>query len=364
MQTFTTFQSISKHLLQQLMNKTRHISSTTIKDIAREAGVSYATVSRVINNYEHIKPETRVRVLTAMTRLGYVANQQARSLVGGRSQIIGLLIHAFDSPYIGQIIQGVDEAVAEAQYDLMLYTTHRRKARESTFVSSLARGLTDGLIVVLPRDAEAYRATLGRQGFPFVLVDYQAEATDIPAVSATNFQGAYEAMTYLIELGHHRIGMITGDKETGSANERLRGYNAALKDHGISSNSELIYEGDFFQPSGLAGADYLLSLQNPPTAIFASNDVMAAGAYETIRARGLRIPQDISVVGFDDIPQAAQLHPALTTVRQPLVGMGYLATQRLLKTIEDEMAEPLGYIELPTELILRDSAAPPDVQLR
>jgi LacI family transcriptional regulator len=343
------------------MNKNRHISSTTIKDIAREAGVSYATVSRVINNYEHIKPETRVRVMTAMTRLGYVANQQARSLVGGRSQVIGLLIHAFDSPYIGQIIQGVDEAVAEAQYDLMLYTTHRRKARESTFVASLTRGLADGLIIVLPRDTEAYLATLARQGFPFVFVDYQAHTSNIPAVSATNFEGAYDAMNYLLGLGHRRIGLITGDMETGSANERLRGYQAALADQGLESAPDLIYEGNFFQPSGLDGANHLLSLNHPPTAIFASNDVMAAGVYEAIRARGLRIPHDISVVGFDDIPQAAQLHPGLTTVRQPLIEMGRLATQRLLRLIEEEMAEPLGYIELPTEFILRDSAAPPDV---
>lgn len=342
------------------MSKSRHFSGTTIKDIAREAGVSYSTVSRVVNNFEYIKPETRERVLTAMTRLGYVANQQARSLVGGRSQVIGLLIHAFDSPYIGQIIQGIDEAVAEAQYDLMLYTTHRRKARESTFVTSLARGLADGLLLVLPRDTEAYLDSLSRQGFPFVLVDYKAPSGEIPAVSATNFEGAYDAVNHLIGLGHRRIGFITGDRETGSANERLSGYRAALHANGITSNPDLVYEGDFFQFSGLEGANHLLSLSVPPTAIFASNDVMAFGVYEAIRARGLRIPHDISVIGFDDIPQAAQLHPGLTTVRQPLVEMGRLATQRLLKTIEEDLEEPLGYTELPTELIIRDSACPPD----
>jgi LacI family transcriptional regulator len=342
------------------MNKIRHVSGTTIKDIAREAGVSYSTVSRVVNNFEYIKPETRERVLTAMTRLGYVANQQARSLVGGRSQVIGLLIHAFDSPYIGMIIEGIDEAVAEAQYDLMLYTTHRRKSRELTFVASLTRGLADGLLLVLPRDTEAYLDTLGRQGFPFVLVDYRAQSSDIPAVSATNFEGAYDAMTYLINLGHRRVGFITGDMETGSANERLRGYQSALTDTGIPVDPELIYQGNFFQLSGLQGANQLLSISEPPTAIFASNDVMASGAYEAIRARGLRIPQDVSVIGFDDIPQAAQLHPGLTTVRQPLVEMGRLATQRLLKTIEEDLEEPPGYIELPTELVIRESVCPPD----
>jgi LacI family transcriptional regulator len=343
------------------MTRSRHFSGTTIKDIAREAGVSYSTVSRVVNNFEYIKPETRERVLTAMTRLGYVANQQARSLVGGRSQVVGLLIHAFDSPYIGLIIEGIDEAVAEAQYDLMLYTTHRRKSRELTFVASLTRGLADGLLLVLPRDTEAYLDTLGRQGFPFVLVDYKAQSSDTPAVSATNFEGAYDAMTYLLDLGHKRIGFITGNMETGSAtNERLRGYETALADRGILLDPILIYEGDFFQPSGLQGANYLLSLSTPPTAIFASNDVMASGVYEAIRARGLRIPQDVSVIGFDDIPLAAQLHPRLTTVRQPLVEMGRLATQRLLRTIEEDLEEPPGYIELPTELVVRDSVCPLD----
>jgi LacI family transcriptional regulator len=342
------------------MNRIRKLPSTTIKDIAREAGVSYSTVSRVINNFEFIKPETRERVITVMGRMGYVANQQARSLVGGRSQVIGLLIHAFDSPYIGQIIQGIDEAAAEAQYDLMLYTTHRQKSRESTFVASLTRGLADGLILVLPRDPSAYLDGLSRQGFPFVLVDYKADSDDIPSVSAANFQGTYDAISYLIGIGHQRIGFITGDMETGSAHQRLDGYQTALRDHGILTDPALIYAGNFFQLSGLEGANYLLSLKSPPTAIFASNDVMAVGAYEAIRARGLRIPQDVSVVGFDDIPQSAQLHPGLTTVRQPLAEMGRLATQRLLISIEQESGEPLGYVELPTELIIRDSACPPD----
>jgi LacI family transcriptional regulator len=340
------------------MSKNRHLPATTIKDIAREAGVSYSTVSRVVNNFEHIKPETRERVLMAMTRLGYVANQQARSLVGGRSQVVGLLIHAFDSPYIGLIIEGIDVAVAEAQYDLMLYTTHRRKARESTFVTSLARGLADGLLLVLPRDTEAYLDTLGRQGTPFVLVDYKPESSDIPAVCATNFEGAYDAMTYLLELGHRRIGFITGDMETGSANERLRGYRASLADWNIPFDPDLTYQGNFFQLSGLQGANHLLSLDSPPTAIFASNDIMAFGGYEAIRARGLRIPQDVSVIGFDDIPQAAQLHPGLTTVRQPLVEMGRRATEMLLRWIDDEEQRP-GYVELPVELVVRDSCCPP-----
>ncbi|MBN1311587.1 MAG: LacI family DNA-binding transcriptional regulator [Anaerolineae bacterium] len=342
-----------------MKNRSRKFSNVTIKDIAREAGVSYSTVSRVINNFEYIKPETRERVTDAMTELGYVANQHARRLVGGRSQVIGLLIHAFDSPYIGQIVQGIDEAVAEAEYDLMLYTTHRRKTRESTFVVSIARGLADGLLMVLPRDVDTYLDTLNQQGFPFVLIDYVATSNDVPAVSATNRQGAYDAAAHLIELGHRHIGFIAGDMVADSARERLQGYKDALVDNGISFESALVYEGDFFQSSGFAGADALLSLDAPPTAICASNDVMAFGAYEAVRSRGLRTPQDISIVGFDDIPQAAQVHPPLTTIRQPLQEMGRLATQMLLSWIEETVEEQLGYVQLPTELVARDSACSP-----
>jgi LacI family transcriptional regulator len=341
-------------------HRPRQFGSTTIKDIAYEAGVSYSTVSRVINNFEYVKPETRDRVMDAVTRLGYIANQQARSLVGGRSQVVGLLIHAFDSPYIGQIVQGIDEAVTEAGYDLLLYTTHRRTTRESTYVASLTRGLADGLLLVLPRDIDAYMDSLSRQGFPFILIDHDADRPDIPAVSATNWQGTYDAICYLADLGHRRIGFIAGNMLVGSARARLAGYKAALVDKGIILDPSLIYDGDFFQPSGLEGGNALLALENPPSAIFASNDVMALGVYEAIRARGLRIPQDVSVVGFDDIPQATQIHPALTTVRQPLQEMGRIATQRLLRWIEDDLTEPVGFLHLPTELILRDSACSPD----
>jgi LacI family transcriptional regulator len=342
-----------------MSTRTHKFQRVTIKDIAREADVSFSTVSRVINNFEYIKPETRERVVNAMTRLGYVANQHARSLVGGHSKVVGLLIHAFDSTYIGQIIQGIDEAVAEAQYDLMLYTTHRHSTREANFVASLVCGLADGLLLVLPRDVQTYLDTLSEQGFPFVLIDYASEAEDVVSVSATNRQGAHDATAHLIELGHRRIGFITGDMVADSARERLQGYKDALADNNVAYDVDLVYEGDFFQSEGYEGANALLSLSAPPTAIFASSDVIAFGVYDAIRIRGLQTPRDISVVGFDDIPQAAQAHPPLTTVRQPLQEMGRCATQMLLRWLNEDLDEPLGYVQLPTELVVRDSACSP-----
>lgn len=326
----------------------------TIVDVADEAGVSYATVSRVINNKDHVKPEKRERVLRAMAQLGYVPNMQARSLAGGESRVVGLLVDYLSSSYMDEIIRGIDEALDAENYDLMLYTTHRRKTKESAYVTKLTRKLADGLLLILPRNAAAYLDTLRQRQFPHVLVDYLSDKQDVPSVSATNFRGAYDAMSFLLSLGHQRIGFITGTMEFGCARDRLEGYHAALKDHGIPADPDLIAEGNFMQPQGYQGAHRLLSLPERPTAIFASNDMMAFGVMEAARERGLRLPEDLSVVGFDDIPQASYVHPALTTVRQPLEEMGRSAAHLLLKYIAHPSAE-IERIELPTRLMIRES---------
>jgi len=328
----------------------------TIFDVAREANVSYSTVSRVINN-KGVSAEKRERVLRAMAELGYVANLQARSLAGGKSHIIGLLVHSLTVEYFGEIARGVDEELAAIQYDLMLYTTHRRKGRESAYVTRLTRNLVDGLLLVLPRNAEAYLETLRQRRFPYVLVDHQGLGFDVPSVGATNWQGGYDGTRYLIELGHRRIGFITGDMTIGCARDRLAGYEQALKDAQIPIDPALIREGDFMQPQGFRCANELLGLEEPPTAIFASNDVSAFGVMEAVRNHGLRIPDDISILGFDDIPQAAQVYPSLTTVRRPLAEMGRAAAQLLFRYINEPDAA-IQRIELPTQLIVRRSCQP------
>jgi LacI family transcriptional regulator len=336
----------------------KRFSNATIIDVANEAGVSFSTVSRVVNNNKHVKPETRGRVLNAMMRLGYVVNQQARSLAGGRSQVIGLLVPDVGNGYIGEIIRGVDEELAAAQYELMLYTTHRRRTKESVYVATLTRGLADGLLLVVPDDPGAYLDSLAQQNFPYILVDHQGINDACPAVGATNWQGGYDATTYLTGLGHRRIGFIKGNMRLGCAVDRLAAYRAALADCGIDFDPELVVEGDFQQPSGYQGASTLLALADPPTAIFASNDMMAFGAMEAVRNHDLRIPEDVSILGFDDIPQAAHVHPGLTTIRQPLEQMGRLATQMLLRKIEDPDFAG-DRIELPTTLVIRESCQPP-----
>jgi LacI family transcriptional regulator len=333
-------------------------SKVTIVDVAREAGVSFGTVSRVINSDVHVKKETRERVLETMQRLGFVANRQARSLAGGRSNSIGVLVPDLGTGYIGEIIRGIDAELSLTDLDLILYTTHRTASKESSYVTNLATGMVDGLLLVLPRSPADFIGNLTQRKFPFVLIDHQGAGRDCPAVGATNWQGGYNATEYLIKLGHSRIGFITGSMDLGCSGDRLDGYRSALRTYHIPEAPELIQEGNFFQLDGYAGASVLLDLSNPPTAIFASNDVMAMGAMDAVRNRGLRVPEDVSIIGFDDIPQASLIHPAMTTINQPLEKMGRFATQMLLDLLHHPEREA-NRIELPTQLVVRDSCSSP-----
>jgi LacI family transcriptional regulator len=332
-------------------------TAPTIIDVARESGVSYSTVSRALTGYEFVKPATRDKVLRAAQKLGYVPNQQARSLAGGRSNLIGILVPGLDNGYIAEIIRGIDEELAKSDYNLILYTTHRHHGRESTYVATILNGAADGLLLIVPLISNDYLDALYQQNFPFVLID-QSDTTGKSSVVATNWQGAYDATQYLIGLGHRRIGFITGLMELNSAVDRLNGYQAALTTHNIPIQHELIVKGDFWERGGYVSTQQLLELPELPTAIFASNDLLAFGAMEAIRQHGLRIPEDISVVGFDDIPQASLVYPMLTTVRQPLDKMGRLAVKMLLEHIGSVEYSPYT-ATLATELIVRASCQAP-----
>lgn len=333
-------------------------SNVTIIDVAKRAGVSYATVSRVINNEAYVKEETRQRVQKALAELGYVANRQARSLRGGRTQMIGLLVHDFGSGYIGEIIRGIDQELQKRHYDLVLYTTHGHRYRESDYVATLTRGMVDGLLLVLPLAAESYLDRLRQARFPHVVIDDHGVNIEGPAVGATNWQGAHDGTTHLLQLGHRRIGFITGNLELGCAIDRREGYCAALQTHGVEVDPALVVIGDFTQMAGYDSTKKLLAISPRPTAIFASNDMMAFGAMEAIREQGLRIPEDISVLGFDNLPQSVGVHPPLTTVQQPLEQMGRVATEMLFRYLENPHHTEERQA-LPTQLVVRQSCQPP-----
>lgn len=336
-------------------NKKSH--NITIVDVAREADVSYSTVSRVLNNVSYVKADKRQRVLEAIERLGYVANVQARGLVGGRTQLIGLIVHDLIVSYMDEIVRGIDEELASSEYNLILFTTHRQPDKETRFVRMMTQGLVDGLLLLLPLSPATYTKNLTVEHFPYVVIDHYGFDDFSLTVTATNWQGAFDATSYLIGLGHKRIGFIAGNPPSSSATDRLEGYKAALATHGITFLPELVATGFFRYSTGLQAAQTLLSLEQPPTAIFAANDHSAFGAIEAIRSRGLSIPEDISIIGFDDVPEAQHLIPSLTTVRQPLEQMGQIAVKSLLEQIENQSPPPQR-VTLATQLIIRDSCRP------
>lgn len=328
----------------------------TIIDVARESGVSYSTVSRVLNGYEFVKPSTRAKVLEAAKKLGYVPNQQARSLAGGRSNLIGVLVPGIDNGYISELMRGIDEELAKSGYNLILYTTRRQDGRESTYAATIMNGAADGLLLVVPTTSSHYLPLLRQHRFPHVMIDQTDMSGESAFVDATNWQGAYDATQYLIGLGHQRIGFIAGLAGVSSGVDRQRGYQAALADHGLPLNPDLIVPGDYLESGGYAATQALLSLPERPTAIFAANDLSAFGAMEAAAQRGLRIPDDISLIGFDNIPQTALVFPKLTTVHQPLEQMGQVAVKMLLEQLDNSKNDQSPrHVTLATQLVIRDS---------
>ncbi len=336
-------------------NRQRNV---TIFDVAKASGFSFSTVSRVFSGFAFIKDSTRQKVLATANELGYTVNLQARRLAGGKSNIIGMLVPSLDNGYVNEVSKSIDEELSKAGYDLMVYTTHHKKGKEARYVNTLG-GLSDGLLLMIPLiDHDAlesdYLEVLRQRHVPYVLIDQMDESKQSTIIDSTNYQGGYEATRYLIELGHKRIGFITGIMAIHSARERLVGYKKALQEAGITSDQNLIVKGDFDSSKGYAATQKLLELSPRPTAIFASNDISAFGAMDAIRHAGLEIPKDISVIGFDDIPQASTSYPKLTTVRQPLDQMGKLAVQLLLEQINHPETKP-KQVTLETRLIIRDS---------
>lgn len=334
----------------------------TIFDVAREAGTSYSTVSRVFSNSGKVAEVTKRRVIEVADELGYVPNKQARSLAGGKTHAIGILVPRFDNGYVSSVVNGIDDEIAGTDYNILLYTTHRADQDEARYVNRIINDLAEGLIILLPRHSETYLNALAAKNFPYVFVDHQGVSETSISITATNFRGAYDATEYLINLGHQRIAFITGHLDVRSGLDRLHGYRAALQDYGIEVEAELIQNGDFLPQSGYIKTQDLLNLKELPTAIFASNDLMAFGVMNAITDAGLSVPEDISVIGFDNIPQTELFRPRLTTIHQPLTEMGRIATRMLLQQIEDPSKVPHQGTLLATELVIRDSCQPPKIK--
>src|SRR5258708_16726073 len=327
----------------------------TIADIAEMAQVSKMTVSRVLNNQPGVSDKTRERVLALLASEGYEASLAARSRHNA-TKMIGLLIPDMTTTYMGEIVRGVSGAAERLNYGLMLYTqgTLNHTQRTSYSLSLLSNNLVDGVLMVVPLDFEVIVNDLREHDLPYVIIDHHSGAGNEPSVTATNRKGALDAMRHLLALGHRRIGFITGRMDMACSHDRLQGYREGLAEVGLTFDPELVREGDFAQTTGFRETQALLQLEDSPTAIFASNDVMALGVMDATKAAGLTIGQDISIVGFDDITMASQTYPTLTTVRQPMAAMGETALAMLLALLQGRTPLTLRH-ELPTELIVRGS---------
>lgn len=328
----------------------------TIRDVAREAGVSVSTVSRVLNDKDDVAPETYERVRDVIRRLGYTSSLAARSMRSRRTNVIGLIVPDVADSFSIQVMKGVNQAIFELEYDLIIYTSgsikkHSAAEREQYFVSLLNGSVTDGVIIVTPA------ATSFSTAAPVVTIDPNNECPECLMITATNYEGAMAAMEYLIGLGHRRIGYIGGRPDLQCAQRRLQGYQDALRQANIPIEQDLIAAGDFSTETSRQCARELLSLSSLPTAIFAANDQSAIGTIDTARDMGLRVPEDLSVIGFDNIPEAAYFHPALTTVDQFIEEMGRVATERLIDVVQGQSLESDLY-KLPTQLVVRDSCRP------
>ncbi|MEA3309049.1 MAG: LacI family DNA-binding transcriptional regulator [Chloroflexota bacterium] len=341
----------------------------TIKDVARETGVSRQTVSRVINAQPGVAEDTRARVAAAIKQLGYQPNPAARSLTQHRTNTIGLIIpyspdYLFSDPHLMEFMCGVDELAIQRNHNLLLSTAQKKnpagklsaqKESFSAFERLALSGYADGVVVVETLASRAGTVLLRERGISWVTLGYGTENESSQVVHADDRGGARQATMHLLSLGHTRIGVISGRKQSLMAvEERLTGYRQALSDLNLTMDAELLVAGDWSPESGTQAAAHLMQLDVPPTAIFAFNDRMACGALQYLQANGWRVPQDISLVGFDDIPIAQMLHPQLTTVKQPALEMGRQAARLLFDLIENNTLLSTPVI-LPTELIVRGS---------
>lgn len=335
----------------------RRNRNVTIHDVASAAGVSVSTVSRVLNNRDDVSEDTFARVQDVINELGYSSSLAARSMRSRKTNVIGVLVPDMEQPFSVEMLRGISASVREAGYDLLAYLSAVRPADalgswEQRQVSLLNGSVVDGIIVVTPH-ADNFRTT-----HPLVAIDPHSDSTHFPSVISTNRIGVMDGMQYLLDLGHRRIGYVGGRLDLESGHRRLRGYMDALKLRGIPYDEALVVDGDYTRPSGHEGGRSLLTLDARPTAIFASNDDAAIGVMEAAAELGIRVPHDLSVVGFDNVPEAAAARPPLTTVDQSIAEMGVIAMNMLLTLIRKEPLLEHRH-KVPTRLIVRDSTAAP-----
>jgi len=329
----------------------------TLKDVAKEAGVSVSMASRVLGNYGYFSEETRSKVLKAAEKLNYKPDVIARGLKTRQTKAIGVIISDVVTFFFTTLVRGVEDVASQNGYSVILCNSDEDPTKEREYLLALYERGVDGLIVSPSIGNHSYLKKLVRGGMPLVLVDRRIRGLKVPTVTVDNQTGSYEAVNYLINLGHRRIGIITGLKGVTTSEERLAGYKRALEKNHLSLDPELIKEGDYRREKAQEATQELLRMKNPPTALFVCNEPMTSGALLTLRENKVKIPEEMAIIGFDDPIWAPLTEPPLTAVRQPSYSIGTIACQALLQKLrKNNRGRPLHEeIVLKPKLIVRQS---------
>ena len=332
----------------------------TISDVAKAASVSTSTVSHVINETRFVRPETRERVLSVMREMSYKPNRLASSLRKSQTQTIGVLVPNAANPFFAEILAGIESACFEHGYNFIMGNADDDPERELAYLQVLLERQVDGVLLVAAGTHEKSLELLALHGTPAVTFDRSANSLQVDEILADSKQGGLLATNYLLDLGHRRIACIKKGSDLTSSTDRVLGYQEALLARGVAIDDDLIVAGDYMPAGGYNACVQLLDLDEPPSAIFTCNDLMAVGALSAIYDRGLRVPDDISVIGYDNISLASYTIPPLTTIAQPIFELGKLAVDKLVARLKDSDAErnyPSREV-LPVSIFERESCRP------
>ncbi len=327
----------------------------TIRDVARQAGVSPTTVSRYMNNHLSLPAATVERIEDAVKKLNYHPNSLARKLSLGQSKTIGLITPDIANPYFASLASAIEDEATRHGYSVLLCSTQNQLAKELSYLQQLRAKQFDGVLLMTAHGHEKCIADLVDRYAHVVVIDEDVEHSRVAKVLIDNAGGGREATQHLVQLGHRRIAFIGGPEHQLSVKERFLGYLNVLQAHHIEIETQLIHFGPYIKEFGAEATRRLLTLRPRPTAIFAANDYLALGALKALKDHGVRIPREMSLIGFDDIPHADLLDPPLTTIRQPIDDLGRIAVKVLLGGLEGTGAIPPSSQRLPVALIQRAS---------
>jgi len=330
----------------------------TIKDVADLANVSIATVSRVLNESGYVKPELETRVRDAIAQLGYQPNVLARNLRRSESMTIGMLIPDSNNPFFAEIARGVEEVSFNNGYTVVLCNTDEKPEREAAYFDALYQQRVAGFVLVSTGKLTVRLRQLQEEGYPIVVLDRPMLDLETDSVISDNYDGARQAVQYLLDQGHRSIGFIIGSTHLETIRSRWAGVQDTMRVAGVRIQpNQVVDNGDFLPPSGYAAAERLINQPDPPTAILAFNDLMAFGVLNYAQTHGISVPTQLSVIGFDDIMMASYVIPALTTVSQHKYELGRRGAEILIRRIQGNKTA-LDQITVPTQLIVRQSTAP------